>query len=646
MCGIAGFWEFKSTRTRNAQHDILKKMNDAIANRGPDGEGYFLHESGIGLGHRRLAILDLSELGAQPMHSSSKRYTIVFNGEVYNAPRLAPALVQRGYTFKGTSDTEIMLAAIEAYGLEMAIGQFIGMFAFALFDHKEQLLHLVRDRLGVKPLYFGIEKNTLLFSSQPKSFYAHPDFSGRVNKGTLGTYLSYNYIPSSSCIFENIEKVQPGEIVTVHKDKSIHKKTYWSLENVNQEGIRNPLHFKNDAEAIDTLEHLLEDATRLRMLSDVPLGAFLSGGIDSSAIVALMQKNSTTPVKTFSIGFESKDFDEAIYARDVAKHLGTDHTECYMNEKDALSIIPKLPQFFDEPFADSSQIPTYLVSALAKKHVTVALSGDGGDEFFAGYTRYRVCEKFWNIYKFAPKPVRKILSHMIQFAPEKSWDRFAKMLPLGPLKKGFGEKLYRFKNIIDADHEGELFQSILQLWNTGDLESMLHHKDTHFKDTWNRFKTKNFTTHMQLFDAACYLPDDILTKVDRASMGVSLEARGPLLDHRIAEWAFRLPMHYKVRGGTSKWILRQVLERHVPKSLFDRPKQGFGVPLESWLAGPLRPWAEDLLSPQKLKNYGIENPAPILMRFDEMKEKKRNWSYSLWGVLMYQAWCEEYKISI
>ena len=645
MCGFSGFWDFLKSRTAEQNLRILKMMNDAIEFRGPDGEGYFTGEQGIALGHRRLSILDLSESGAQPMGSQSDRYTIIFNGEVYNADRLRPELVEKGYTFHGTSDTEVMLAAIEAYGLENATKKFIGMFAFALFDKRENLLHLVRDRLGVKPLYYGIQDQHLFFGSQLKSFYKHPNFKPSLNHSTLSTYLSYNYIPSSTCIFRGVHKVQPGEIVTINASKNIHKTTYWSLEEVHHQGQENSLHFENDEDAIDAFQNLLDDAVKLRMISDVPLGAFLSGGIDSSLVVASMQKQSTKPIKTFSIGFENKDFNEAIYAKDVAHHLGTDHTECYIQDEDARNIVPMLPDFFDEPFADSSQIPTFLVSKLAREKVTVALSGDGGDEFFAGYTRYQVCEKFWKMYKFAPAPIRTALSKMIQILPEKSWDSMAKILPLGSLKKGFGEKLYRFKNIIDAQDESALFHSILTLWNDHDLKAMTKDQKDPFKNYWDRFSTDSFTTHMQLFDAAFYLPDDILTKVDRASMAVSLEARGPLLDHRIAEFAFALPMHYKMRHGSSKWLLKQTLERHVPKSLFERPKQGFGVPLESWLKGPLHDWAAYLLDPKKLKNNGIQDPQPITHRFHDMIKNNRNWSYSLWGVLMYQAWCEKYKFS-
>lgn len=645
MCGIAGFWDFSKNLSRENASSILEAMNDTLKERGPDAYGAYMNEkSGVALGHRRLSIVDLSEAGAQPMHSQSGRYTIVFNGEVYNANRLRPELLAKGYRFKGTSDTEVMLACIEEYGLKNALEYFMGMFAFALFDHDEHLLHLVRDRLGVKPLYFGMMGGTLLFSSQPKAFYGHPAFKAQVNKDTLGTFFSYNYIPSAECIFAGIEKVQPGEIVSINQEKNVQKEMYWSLENA---ANQTPLQFQSDEDAMDALEKLLGDAVRLRMVADVPLGAFLSGGIDSSLVVALMQKQSTDPIKTFSIGFEHKDFDEALYARDVAKHLKTDHTEWYMSEKDALSIIPDLPIFFDEPFADSSQIPTLLVSRLARKHVTVALSGDGGDEFFSGYTRYHVCEKFWKTYTWMPRPLRHALSKMIQRIPEKQWDRVGSMLPIGSLKKGFGEKISRFHSILNAHDRGALFDALIRSWPTKDVERMLpSHKNNFFDSVWNRFSpmngAKNFTTHMQLFDAVAYLPDDILTKVDRASMAVSLEARGPLLDHRIAEFAFALPMHYKNRNGTPKWLLRKVLSRHLPETLFDRPKQGFGVPLYDWIRGPLRPWAEDLLSPHKLEKNGIEDTRGITHRFNELISGKRNHSHSLWSILMYQAWCEKY----
>mgnify|MGYP000600241325 FL=1 len=618
-------------------------MAKAIRFRGPDSQGVWVDVSvGLALAHRRLSIIDVSQAGYQPMISPSGRYVIVFNGEVYNAARLRPLLQQVGYVFKGHSDTEVMLAAIEHYGLTTAVTQFIGMFAFALWDRQEQKIHLVRDRVGVKPLYYGIVEKTFFFGSQLKSFYPHPHWKAKINPKAVAEFLAYNYIPGQISIYENIRKVTPGTIVTIDQDWEISTHTYWSMRMCYETSTTL---LTDDNHTIDHLHSLLRDAVQIRMTSDVPLGAFLSGGVDSSLVVALMQEAyhgaQGESIKTFTIGFEEDTFNEAQYAEAVARHLGTDHHTFYLTSKHALDIIPKIPDYFDEPFADASQIPTYLVSQMARQHIIVALSGDGGDEFFAGYIRHGLGGK-WSQLLAVPIALRKVFALLPHHLAH---PRYSKIIEQLLHMSHPSDKLAKFAKLLSAPTFKELFHRTYLMWDDDDLQKMTGGRNlTHFDEVWNHCKgARSLLDQMQLCDGLMYLAGDILTKVDRASMAHSLETREPLLDHRILEYAWQLPEHLKLNDGTGKIALRQVLGRYIPHQLIDRPKQGFSVPIGQWLRGPLREWAHDLLSESMLRNSGFLDVRPIVKRRNEHMMCKRDWTDSLWGVLMYQAWREASK---
>lgn len=640
MCGLTGFWDPNKRIDDLSFEPIVSKMADEISFRGPDAKGIWVDGSlGLAFAHLRLAILDLSDTGKQPMFSASKRHVIIYNGEVYNAPVLRKELQEMGISFRGTSDTEVILSAIEVWGLEASISKFIGMFAFALWDQTAHRLYLVRDRLGVKPLYYGVQGGVFFFGSQPRSFIPHPSWKSCIDSHALSEYLLYNYIPGTRSIYQGIQKIPPGHIISIDSNFNMTSKCYWNL--IDQYQINQKSSSKySETDYIEQLEFLLRDSIKMRMLSDVPLGAFLSGGIDSSLVVALMQKQNSIPVKTFTIGFCESSFNEAPQAKKIAEHLGCDHFEHYLTEKDALEIIPKIPEFYDEPFADSSQIPTYLVSGIARPFVTVSLSGDGGDEFFAGYTRYILGEKIKKLLKFFPTPLRYTLMHTLQLL---STPKLESLLSSITSHTHILDKMQKFAQIISSKNPQEIYHNLLMLWSPQDVTAMTGVTPTYFLDFQKNFSdTRNFTESMQLMDASMYLPDDILTKVDRASMAHSLEAREPLLDHRLVEFSFGLPLSMKLRNGQGKWILRQILERHVPKTLFDRPKQGFGLPIDRWLRTDLKNWADDLLSKNSLKTSGICDSTAIQKRWMEHLSGKRNWHYSLWGVLMYQAWYFRY----
>lgn len=646
MCGFAGFWN-TSGRLPDPEA-CLTLMAQAVAHRGPDDQQvYWDAGAGLGLAHRRLSILDLSPDGRQPMVSASGRYVMAYNGEVYNFRDLRSELAKQGAVFRGQSDTEVILAAVEAWGLDSALERFNGMFAFALWDMKERSLHLVRDRLGIKPLYYGQVDGALVFGSDLASFARFPGFTGEVDRGALCLYLRHNYVPAPWSIHTGIRKLLPGHRLVID-DPAVGEypapEPWWTAREAVVRGQEDPF-TGSAAAAVEGLEEILTDAVQSRLVADVPLGAFLSGGVDSSTVVALMKSERSRAVRTFSIGFEEEEFNEAAFAGEVARHLGTDHTELYVSSGDCRDVIPLLPGMFSEPFADSSQIPTYLVSKLARSQVTVSLSGDGGDELFAGYHNYAFGSALWNKAAPIPRWLRGPAAVATQGIPTGAWDTLLRLVrPFDSGGRKFpvtGDRLHKLADVIRREDFRSMYRALVSVWRNpvsmvqGGWEpaSLLQGLDPDPPTT-------DPVARMMYWDLMTYLPDDILTKVDRASMAVGLEARVPLLDHRVVEFAWRLPLEYKIREGQSKWVLRAVLDRHVPRSLIERPKRGFGVPLEGWLKGPLRDWAEDLLAKDRLAAEGLFQPGAIRKVWREFLSGKRRWQAGLWTVLMMQAWLE------
>jgi asparagine synthase (glutamine-hydrolysing) len=595
-----------------------------------------------------LSILDLSSAGHQPMASASGRYVIAFNGEIYNhlALRREMEVTDSVLAWRGHSDTETLLAGFDTWGIEATVKKSIGMFAFALWDKHDRTLTLCRDRLGEKPLYYGWQGDTFLFGSELKSFKAHPAFRAQVDRNSLTLMMRYGYIPTPYSIYQGIQKLLPGSLLTVSlQNRNVQPQQYWDRRQVITDGLTQSFPGSPE-EAVDALENLLKDAVLQQMMADVPLGAFLSGGIDSSAIVALMQAQSSRPVRTFTIGFEEEGYNEALHAKAIAQHLGTEHTELYVTPEQAMAVIPRLPALYDEPFSDSSQIPTFLVSQMARQHVTVSLSGDAGDELFGGYGRYFFMTKLNRILSSFPVGLRQMFATWITSLSPQVWNSI--LSPVRPLLPGkiassnLGDKLYKGADIMAASSPEDLYLLMISHWTQlAELVIDASEPPTILSDPGLQPKTDSFIHQMMALDMLTYLPDDILTKVDRAAMGVSLETRVPLLDHRVVEFAWHLPLDYKVRNGEGKWPLRQVLYKYVPKELIERPKMGFGVPINSWLRGPLRDWAEALLNESRLRQEGYFNPAPIRQKWEEHLSGKRNWSYYLWDVLMFQAWLEE-----
>lgn len=639
MCGITGLWA--SPHALHSARSALGTMTSAIAHRGPDATGQLEPHSGLCFGHRRLSIIDLSPAGAQPMVSASRRFTIVFNGEVYNFQSLRDQLEREGRApkWRGGSDTEVMLAAIEAWGLERALQGFVGMFAFALWDEVERRLHLIRDRLGVKPLYWTRTADSLAFASELKALRTLPGFDTSVDRRAMAGYLAANCVPGTRSIFLGTQKVGPGTFLTFSAWNAEPRLTrYWDPVEVARRGQAQRF-AGTDREAIDAADALLRDAVSLRMVSDVPLGAFLSGGIDSSTVVALMQAQSSRPVHTFSIENESAAFDEGTAARAVARHLNTHHTPFTVTAKDALDVIPLIPRMFDEPFSDSSQIPTYLVSKLARQDVTVALSGDGGDELFGGYTRHLYAPRVGAASRWVPVSLRHRLAHGITALAPDAWDTFFERgRPLLPPLRLAGARMHKLAAILEADSADHVYEILSSHWMKGDgvLADESVWPDAPPR-TFTADTVEDLTHEMMVRDLMGYLPDDILTKVDRASMAVGLEAREPLLDHRLVEFAWTLPLSMRIRGTTGKWLLREVLARYLPRDALSSPKMGFGVPVGDWLRGPLRSWAESLLKPADLEALGL-NPTVIAQRWREHLNRKRPWEHHLWDVLMLSAW--------
>ncbi|MGH7231984.1 MAG: asparagine synthase (glutamine-hydrolyzing) [Nitrospiraceae bacterium] len=647
MCGIVGFIERSHRFGNDELRATVLNMANTLRHRGPDDSGAWTDaEIGIALGHRRLSILDLSPEGHQPMRSSCGRYVVSFNGEIYNFQALRSELEDLGYGFRGHSDTEVMLACMSQWGLLSAVKRFNGMFAFALWDREERRLHLVRDRLGEKPLYYGWMGKIFLFGSELKSLRAHNGFQSEVNRDALTLYLRHNYIPAPYSIYRNIHKVQPGAIVTIDPVDGVSPVStcYWSARAAAEQGVREPF-LGDEREAVAHLDALLRDAVKLRMQADVPLGAFLSGGIDSSTIVALMQAQSDRPVQTFTVGFYEDGYNEAHHANAVAEHLATQHTELYVRPEEAMAVIPRLPILYDEPFSDASQIPTFLISELARRDVTVSLSGDAGDELFAGYNRYFLGRNIWNKIKWMPFKLRVLAARSLRGMSPQSWERLvrrlAPVLPKAIRQRNPGDKIHKLAEILTVQSPETFYLGLVSHWRSpASLVLQASEPTTVLSDHAQWADLSDFTHRMMYLDMMTYLPDDILVKVDRASMGVSLEARVPFLDHRVVEFAWRLPVSMNVRQDQGKWLLRQLLHRYVPKALVERPKMGFGVPLHAWLRGPLREWAEDLLDEKQLRDQGFFDPKPIRELWTEHLSGARDWQYRLWVILMFQAWLE------
>ncbi|GAA0708263.1 asparagine synthase (glutamine-hydrolyzing) [Dokdonella soli] len=644
MCGLTGFWQTDRTEA-GAMAAISVCMAERIAHRGPDDSGAWVDaENGIALAHRRLSILDLSPAGLQPMLSASGRYVIVFNGEIYNHLALRQQLHADGDApaWRGHSDTEILVACIEAWGLERALKASVGMFALALWDRSQRTLSLARDRLGEKPLYYGWQAGVLLFGSELKALTAHPAFEHRIDRDALALLLRHNYIPAPYSIWRGISKLPPGTLLTLNEgQRVVAPVAYWSFSEAAEAGQRNPIAL-NGTEVTDALERVLRQATAGQMLADVPLGALLSGGVDSSTIVALMQAQSMRPVKTFSIGFHEKAFDESVHAAAVARHLGTDHTELFMHAGDVLDAVPRLPLLYDEPFADSSQLPTALVMSLARQHVTVALSGDGGDEVFGGYNRYFAAPRVWNVLRFVPHPLRQQFARLLIGVSASQWDRLARPFA-GLLNQAqIGDKAHKLgQGLLDVRNLDELYMALVTQWEQPEnvVRGAVRRPTTiSRREAWPRLAEA--IHRMMAVDTLSYLPDDILVKVDRAAMAVSLETRAPFLDHRVVEFSWCLPSSMKCASRQGKIALRRVLYRYVPQNLIDRPKMGFGIPLDSWLRGRLRDWAAALLDEARLRREGYFEPTQIRRVWEAHQHGNRSFGYRLWSVLMFQAWLE------
>jgi asparagine synthase (glutamine-hydrolysing) len=644
MCGLAGF--VNVAMSSEQARDQVVRMSELLKHRGPDDCGYWLDAAtGLALGHRRLSVVDLSSAGHQPMESASKRFVLAYNGEIYNHNLIRREILaaRPDATFRGHSDTEVMLHAFELWGLRGALDRFNGMFAFALFDRRARLLHLARDRLGEKPLYVAQRGESIVFASELRPIHYVWRDGLRINPQAVRGFLRFGYVPGPESIFDEVRKVQPGQVLTFSLSSSgvrlAGTEIYWDPVAVVVGSEHRAIRAEHDH---SELEELLRDAVRVRMEADVPLGAFLSGGIDSSLVVGLMQSQSSRPVKTFTIGFSEDRFDEAQYARAVARHLHTDHTELYVSASDALEVVPRLPAIFDEPFADSSQIPTFLVAQLARKHVTVVLSGDGGDELFGGYSRYPHTLNLWSSLRAMPEWVRKAISAGIRRVPISAWNTAGVFVPRRISADRFGDRMHKFADFFSQSTLDGLYAKYMSLWDHPDQVLIDASPGAEWSVPPAAAQLADPTHRMMAWDLTTYLPDDILVKVDRAAMAVSLEGRIPLLDHRVVEYAWRMPLVDKATRTEGKIPLRTILHRYVPKKLVDRPKMGFGVPIEYWLREDLRDWAGDLLSQEALKRHGLFASDTIREMLDDHMRGRRSWASQIWAVLMFQAWHQEY----
>ncbi len=650
MCGIAGVLSPRGV----SAHD-LRLMTNSLAHRGPDDEGIWIdEEAAIGLGHRRLSIVDLSPAGHQPMHSSSGRFLITFNGEIYNHTELRRELLDAGHKvgWRGHSDTETLLAGFDFWGIKETLGRASGMFAFGLWDRKQRTLTLARDRLGEKPLYYGRQhgpQSPFLFASELKAFRQHPEFDPEIDREAIGLLVRYLDVPAPRSIYLGISKLPPGTLLTLGEggqDPVIE--AYWSGAEIARNGASNPIALSPD-QAADELERILERAVGRQMMSDVPLGAFLSGGVDSSTVVAVMQKISPQPVKTFTIGFNEKSYNEAEHAKEVARHLGTDHTELYVTAEQVMDVIPRLPTMYDEPFADPSQIPTHLVSALARQHVTVSLSGDGGDELFGGYDRYLLTATFWDKIAAIPMPLRAAAARILTLVSASTWtslgDAAAAMIPRWMQVARLGEKVHKGVPMLRSETLEELYEYMLTQWHdpASVVVGFVPESAPPMLDA-PELAGLNGVERMMAQDMLGYLTDDILVKVDRAAMAVSLETRMPLLDPEVVEFAWRLPLDLKIRGSTTKWILKKVLYRHVPPALIERPKMGFGIPVGDWLRGPLRDWAEALVDERRLREEGFFHADAVRQSWSELLCGNPREQFKLWSILMFQSWLEAQRL--
>jgi asparagine synthase (glutamine-hydrolysing) len=641
MCGIAGIID--PARDVPDLIEVVDAMTTSLRHRGPDDDGVWsdLHV-GVALGHRRLSIVDLSREGRQPMRSADERFVITYNGEIYNHSDLRVQLDARGHRFRGTSDTEVLLAAIVEWGLLGALERSVGMFAFALWDARDRMMSLVRDRVGEKPLYYGRIGRATVFASELKAFREHPRFTAEIDRDSLASYFRRKYVPSPRSIYRGVCKLPPGCVLEVAADGTFTDPIrFWRPETIVAEGIADPYR-GSEREAVEELDGLLREAVRIRMHADVPVGAFLSGGIDSSTVSALMQRVGNLPARTFTIGSTDPTYDEAPDARRVADHLGTDHTELYVTPEQAMEVIRELPRLYDEPFADSSQIPTFLVSELARRQVTVALSGDGGDELFGGYNRHLWVRRVADTAGRLPRPARRGASKLLTAISPGQWervfDRLEGVLPDAARHRMAGDKMHKLASVLEADGVDDIYLRLTSHWSAP--EALVLSSAEPSIDVPAVEASLSPAESLMYRDLVTYLPDDILAKVDRASMGVSLETRLPLLDHRVVSLAWRLPLATKIRNGQSKWVLRQVLQRYVPTALVDRPKMGFGVPIYAWLRGPLRSWAEELLDDARLRREGFLDATLVRRTWQEHLSGKLNRQYQLWDVLMFEAWLE------
>lgn len=638
MCGIAGFIDFKRETGSERLRDEVRRMAEALSHRGPDmGDQWIDAEVGVALGFRRLAIIDLTPTGHQPMISSDGRFVVIYNGEAYNFADLRVELEAAGHEFRGTSDTEVFLEGCVAWGVEAAVGRLIGMFAFALWDRREAKLWLGRDRVGIKPIYYSRQGSLFMFGSELKALRAKDGWQATVDRDALAAYLRFNYVPTPHSIYQNVSKLEPGTLLSLRPGEEPSLTRYWDLATAASQ----PRSLIDEDEALDEGEALLRDAVKRRLVSDVPLGALLSGGVDSSTVTALMQVEGGHPVKSFTVGFEQAGFDEAGQAQAIAEHIGAEHHELYLSEARALELVPRLPEWYDEPFGDSSALPSWLVAQMAREHVTVALSGDGGDEVFLGYNRYHAAAAAWQGVRRIPDPLKRLAAKAISAVPTTGWDGVADLLPKSIRPRMAGDKAHKLGSILAEDDADGMYRRLVSHWN--DPTDLVANAAEPTSAVWREAgKIEDFSERMAFLDSKTYLPDDILTKVDRASMAVGLEVRVPLLDHRLIEFAWRLPKPMKLRGTSTKRLLRRILYRHVPKELVDRPKTGFAIPLDNWLRGPLRDWAEALIDEIRLKREGYIEPLPVRHAWSDHLAGRGNAGQAIWGVLMFQSWHERW----